>query len=194
MLKIFNSYRIGIAALFLVFTTSCVTKSKHEVITIHHVGEDPDYQKTLSNFTRKVSVFDGVDTVYYLNVTFFSQPFIEAFSKNLNSETSSHPPVLAGIIKKTNFFVSVFSPNKDANDLSEPKLWTVNLKFQGQTYKPQSIVIQKKKAEWNMYFPYINNWSSDFIVSFDLPIEATQTKNTMELSISNSEARTDLKF
>lgn len=135
------------------------------------------YNASLKNWTRKVNVYNRFDTEILLRATYFNAPFRYAyvmeyskyymltkknFKKRLNQSYSN-------LNKYTDFFVSVYTPQKDHNDLgSIHSIWLVYLmNNKGESLVPVSIKpAPQKRTFLKTFFPYVTDWSKQYIIKF----------------------------
>lgn len=184
-------HAIGLFALFA-FALSC-THSESSYIeseSYKTVYSDQDYLRELEFASKDTSVFHDFDTLYTLNVTFFSRSFKGVYDKRVQ-ERFNHTPKLEEIEGKLAFFVSIFSPRRDFINLSEDKVWEISLKNGAQQLKPVRIQKLTKKEEWLPFFPYVNRWSREYVVIFD-PVEGAP--EDVNLRISSLYAQTVMRW
>ncbi len=135
------------------------------------------YNTSLKNWTRKVNIYNRFDTVMLLRATYFNAPFRYAyvmeyskyymltkkgFKKRLDKSYSS-------LNKYIKFFVSVYTPLKDYNDLdSVHSIWLVYLmNDKGESLLPISIKpAPQKRVFLKTFFPYVTDWSKQYIIKF----------------------------
>jgi hypothetical protein len=96
---------------------------------------------------------------------------------------------------KTKIFVSVYSPDINRNPLTEKAMWNITLqrKDSSVTKEPETIFSIKKKEPYTAFFPFINNWSREYLVVFDENGESPELmQQNMTLWIQNKVASVSL--
>ncbi len=138
-----------------------------------------NYKASLKKWTRKADIYNGFNTVMFLRATLFNAPFRYAytteyakyymltkgaFKKKLNKSYSS-------LNKYTVFFVSVYTPQKNYNNLGSARsIWSVYLvNNKGERVLPLSInPAQQKRVFLKTFFPYVTVWSKQYIIKFPI--------------------------
>lgn len=161
--------------------------------------EDQNYSEQLRNSTRNLEINNNFKTEYQLDVTFLDFQFQKALNQRVQTlyETTNIDFVNSDF--KTGFFVSIFSPYKSMMKLEDQSLWAITLKAQSKTYKPIKITKIRQKEKWKNFFPYINEWTSEYFILFDHD-NSDETigklvKNTpTTLTFSNAKAKAILSW
>ncbi len=135
------------------------------------------YKASLKKWTRKADIYNRFNTVMFLRATFFNAPFRyayameyakyymltqKAFKEKLNKSYSN-------LNKHIGFFVSVYTPQKDYNNLDSIRsIWLVYLiNNKGESVLPLSIKpAQQKRVFLKTFFPYVTDWSKQYIIKF----------------------------
>lgn len=150
------------------------------------------YQQVLNRNSRSATVFSNYESLYVLNVAGFTPEFYEAFSNALNERLRSSE-MLKEIKSNSSFFVSIYSPNDEYNDLSNQKLWEFILSVDGKEYKSKLVKKVKDRDAWSPFFTFMNRWSNEFLVVFEIPEEDKAPEHAKRtLSLSNSKAKTQM--
>lgn len=178
-------------SILLLLSLGCQTPEDRVSTTLFHAKPTREpYQKTMEKYSRETTVFSNYETLYMLNGTVFSTEFYEEFRKAVN-ERFLELNVLKDIQENATFFVSIFSPNNEYNDLSNKRIWEFNMQVGDKTYRSKLVKQIKEKESWYAFFPYINRWSSDFVISFEIPEgESIPSDSKFTLSLANAEAKT----
>ncbi len=184
-----------VCCLLLFSISGCQTpRTNHNVNTVAFTTnpEPPPYARSLRKYSRTTTVFSNYETLYMLNVTAFSTEFYEAFEKTQN-ERFLAMNMLKGLKKNACFFVSIYSPNEEYNNLTNSHLWEFVLNVGANKYSSISIKKVANKDAWYPFFPYINRWSSDYIISFEVP-NSDEIKPPMTLSLGTSQVKTVMEW
>jgi hypothetical protein len=158
------------------------------------VHEDKVYDEALRKYSRSETVHNRFDTLYFINVTLL-HPDFQAVLRERIRQRIDDVDFLASLDKKISFFVSLYSPDDDIRTLAKNKGWEFALKIADHPVKFSGAKIQEEKEHWYPFFSYINRWSSEFFVSFDVPEGVSvqdlwKNSPSVELSFSTFEAKT----
>lgn len=150
------------------------------------------YQKVLNKNSRSTTVFSNYESLYMLNVAGFTPEFYDAFTSALKERLRS-TDMLVDIRTNSSFFVSIFSPNEEYNDLSNPKLWEFILTVDGKEYKSKLVKKIKDREAWTSFFTFMNRWSNEFLIVFEIPETDGVPENAKRaLSLSTSKVKTQM--
>jgi hypothetical protein len=69
--------------------------------------------------------------------------------------------------RRVGVLVSVFSPEKPYESLDDRRLWTIQLKYGINTLANPEIKSLNDKVLLDPFFPFVNQWSREFILAFD---------------------------
>jgi hypothetical protein len=182
-------------ATLLLSCAGCETSSSNNVegvsISVYPEVEKTPYGAALRTYSRKASALNGFDTLYYLHATYLADPFKQEFEKRRKNILGDKDSPFMPAQGKVAVFVSVYSPTRELNDMTDPKLWTLELQTEAGTVMAKTVTKMKNKYEWQSYFPYIDSWSSEFLVVFDVPEE---DQMPVQFYFANLEAKTHLQF
>lgn len=151
------------------------------------------YQKAYENYTRNETVYYNYETLYTISATYFSTDFYSSFT-SLKNEKYIGKEYRREIKAGKSFLISIFSPNNAYNKLKDEQLWTLRLDIEGKEYPVKTLKKIEQKNSWYVFFPYLNRWSSDFIVVFDVPEEVFHSEQKVTLKLSNTKAHTEMKW
>ncbi len=177
--------------LALLYLSSCVSHDDSVVSVLHpRPSMKKEYLEIINSHTKSKHVTRPFETVYKLHVTSltplvmtsFNQKFEEFFSRTQNLIEKG----------KTVFFVSIFSPIYKDSDLSNEHEWFTNYQVGNKKNTPEKIVRLKKSKLWNNFFPYVTEYSREFLLYFNEEIDsqAETSKQSKILTLSNSQAKT----
>ncbi len=156
--------------------------------------ETRSYQDVLKKYLRSDTVFSNYETLYVLNVTAFLPEFQQAFKK-MNEERFSELDLLKNIKSAPLFFVSIYSPHDDLNNLSNGKIWEFVLKVGIREFPVKVITKLNDKDTWSSFFPFINRWSSDYLLTFDIPdFDKSGAPDQLSLLLTNARAKTSISW
>jgi hypothetical protein len=184
--------------LLVVGLTGCVQTMSESVDLNQTPSDDKRYLKAYDQASRDAKVTVNFETRYTLDATYLSPDFRSEFSKRYEQLFDAPQPFLEEASNKVGFFVSLFSPERVGYDLTDELLWTIQLKTTERVHKPIMIKKLDQKARWKPFFPHVHNWSTEYLILFDVPaVSITDQmvgKNLMSLHFANSDAKTKLSW
>jgi len=161
------------------------------------LASDDEYLHAYHESTRTVKVYADFETKYTMTVTFIDKDFQKALATRIKNLLMEDVPALTEAGGKTAFFVSVFGPEERAMDINDPQLWNMILKVKDKELRPLSIQRLGLKERWLSYFPAINKWTTEYLITFDAPPSGGAElvkQNPMELKIANADAKVTLQW
>lgn len=185
---------VSILLLNSLLLAGCVTSVESEVDIHKTVYQDKDYNNAYTKASNHFQVITNFETRYELHGTILSQPFRNALAKRYEDLFGEPQPMLEETSNKLGFFVSLYTMNKDINDLSDQDLWNIQLTQNGKTYKPVTIKKLSKKERWQPFFAYMTPWSKEYLLLFDMPEGGIPSddmvkSNPLKLVLTNADAR-----
>jgi len=128
------------------------------------------YSSALKKATRSADIYNNLNTVMYIRATYFNKPFVRSYENKYYDYYMQSPKSLIKKIKKSiMFLVSIYTPRKSYNNLdSKRSIWMVYLtNNEGESLMPISIKpSQQKKVFLKKFFPYVTDWSKQYIIKF----------------------------
>lgn len=184
-----------IAVLFLIsLLTSCL-HSAHDDIKIHPKPEDdPQYFEAFNKSTVHHEVISHFETKFIIQSTLLSLDFRKALTSRYKTLYNVEEALLSANSSKTGFFISVYTANREINDLSDKNIWSIYLKQGNNKLFPSNIELLRNKYRWKPFFKGITPWSKEFLVIFDAPPPPAKNHELMisqssQLILSNQDAR-----
>jgi hypothetical protein len=182
--------------------SSCIYSVEDDVKVTPAPAEDSEYGTALKKATKSRTVFKEFETRYQVTATYLSPNFRQAFAKRLERVYIKSELNLSEANEKAGFFISIHSPEDDRVDLTNPHHWTVALENSSQPkniIKPILIKKLNDKERWRAYFDTVTEWTSEYLVVFDLPSTDTNTsqlldKNTLTLMLANADGQVVLSW
>ena len=152
------------------------------------------YQTVLKKYWRTETVFSNYETLYVLNVAAFLPEFQQAFKK-VNDERFSGLDLLKNVKSRPSFFVSIYSPKDELTILTNDRIWEFVLKVGIREFPVKAVTKLKDKDAWSTFFPFVNRWSTDYLLSFDVPnIDQLTGESPISLMLSNAKAKTAIHW
>ena len=180
-----NKTYLFVLSIFLInlsfFLFSC---SHSNVQTINNPGvhSDSDYHKVLSNYSRSAFVSDALDSKFRVYATFISEEFRSALQDRYLSLYEKSQELFSS--QGTIFLVSLYTNDSTLSNLDDKKIWSIYLEQNGRRIDEYQITTISDKNRTRPFFDYINNWSREFILTFD-----TESSSKLQLFISNSDGK-----
>ena len=181
---------------------SCIYSVEDDVKVTPAPSEDADYSVALHKATKSRTVFKEFETRYQVTATYLSPEFRAAFAKRIEKVYIKSDINLSEATEKAGFFISIHSPIDDRVDLTNPHHWTVVLENSSQKQSSVKPILIKKlsdKERWRAYFDGVTEWTSEYLVVFDLPSMNTSNSQLVDkiaitLTLANADAQVSLSW
>lgn len=173
--------------------SSCVTDQS--VVSYLHPSPTAnlDYFETIESHTKQMHVSESLETVYKLNITELGDSVMMAFDSRFQELFSRQQDLINPEKGEVVFFVSLFAPNSREADLANKQEWFSSYSLSNKKLKASRVVRLKKSRLWGNFFPYIDDYSREFLLYFDAS-SLKDSKGLQEtrkvLTLSNSRAKT----
>lgn len=131
------------------------------------VPEDVGYNKIYQESSQKFDFIDKFETKYKLNITQLNANFRQAIATRYEQVFLEPQPLLTEASTKTAYFVTIYSSNNKLADLTDERLWSIQLRSGSSVLKPSAIKRIEPKERWQLFFPDISSWSSEYLLLFD---------------------------
>lgn len=138
------------------------------------VPEDPEYNKIYSESSQQFDFIDKFVTRYKISITQLNTNFRQAMAARHEKVFFEPQPQLTDASQKTAFFVTIYSSNIKLSDLSDERLWSIQLRTGSSVLKPNAIKSLTPKERWQVFFPNITQWSTEYLLLFDQAPPANQ--------------------
>lgn len=180
-------------------STACVFSKESDVKITEPPLEDRAFDQALEKASKTRSVFSNFETRYILTAVYISPEFRTAFANRLTKVYKKADVELGEIGSKAGFLVSLQVFDDTRSDLTNPQHWTVVLNGADGPIRPLLIKPLMDKERWRAFFPFIDLWSREFLVVFDVPgIDANTPKlvekSGVSITFANADAHVDLKW
>jgi hypothetical protein len=145
------------------------------------------YASALRKSTKKADIYDKLNTVMYIGATYFNKSFVSAYEKEYYNYYMKKPEGLEEKMRKyITLFVSVYTPSKSYNNLDSARsIWMVYLvNNEGESVMPESIKSsQEKKVFLKKFFPYVTDWSKQYVMKFPKYYDKKENKLFLNHSV-----------
>lgn len=169
------------SVLFLM--TACVSSPEPEVRYPLEAHEDKPYFKVFEAASVQYDVVHNFETKFKAHITRVTPAFREALTQRYQHIWNEPQPLITEAAQKTAFFVTLYTANKDLENIADTAVWNIQLQIAGQTLKPTLVKKLKPKERWKPFFPEINHWSLEFLILFDR--EAGAGTEPLKLTLSS---------
>jgi len=185
---------------FCMFFASCATQLP--VATGIKEISPSDYRSLVSQKTQRKEVYDGLYNQMTLAATRMDGEMSEAYLAhsarllqwNLTQYQDEKAKWVSKGTQSTDFFVSLYTPERKHNDLSSSKsIWKIYLDVNGQRYEGKAVKMKGQLTEIQTMFPEHNRWSNAYMVSFPIAAALSEGKPAT-LTITGTVTSTQLSF
>ncbi len=114
--------------------------------------EDDKYYASYLRYNRTHTVYDNFETEFSISTTLLAPDFRAAFSERYREVFGGDRPFLEESNEKLGFFVTIYQPKQNKNELDKEGIWNISAQLSGQTFKPILIKNLSEKARWKLFF------------------------------------------
>lgn len=161
-----------------------------------------DFQSLIEKKSRKLEVYDGLYNILTVQATWLDSQVTDAslsqmariaqWSEQIYREERAKK--IAKNTDTTEFFVSIYTPERRHSDLSKSKnLWKIFLEVDGQRYEGKATKVKQLLTEIQALYPYHNRWSTPYVISFSVPT-ATLENKPATLTLTGAVGAAQLKY
>jgi hypothetical protein len=152
--------------------------------------QDKNYKKSLQEHTRKSNLSNDFNIMFTIYASSINNKFFNVFKAKyyeiFPQAQKSDDTIIQKINNKTAFIISIYSPDSNLLNLKNKKQWNIYLEENNKNLIfPLSLTPLKKTDSWNSFFPFINDWTRDYLVIFD-------RSNAKKLILSSPKGRAQL--
>jgi len=141
-------------------------------------GAERDYDEALSRWTREQRLYKSFETMAVVDATYFSEEFLAAYLTEYRTVFNPLPAEFEAISgklrarqeRKECFFLSVFTGERDWNDLAlANSTWKIYLQNDGGGRARATQVSQVDKTDplFRHFFPHYRDFFEGYLVCFD---------------------------
>ncbi len=177
---------ILLTALSLNFLFSCATPL-NVADGITAISAD-DYQMLVQKKSERLEVYNGLYNQMTVSATRMDAEMSQAYlshSARLSQWTvvkyqDEKNKVVSRGTENTEYFISLYTPERKHNDLSSSKsIWKILLDVNGQRYEGKAVKIKSQLSEVEAMYPAHNRWSNAYMVSFPVASALTDGKSSV---------------
>lgn len=186
----------------LIFLSGCGVFQKSELSKDADGDGISEYKRILKLYTRSDSRYSGFYQSYELTGTLLTREvnrlilqkkavYHQWDAKTLSSEREKS---LEKMTNQTSFFFSLYTPERDYNDLNKANsIWRVYLEMGGRRYQGKVTKRNDKPVDLTTLFAYHTRWSVPYQVDFEIPTE-TAERNPIRISFASSLGTSNFDF
>ncbi len=165
---------------------SCVSSPGPDARLPLYPSEDSAYWPHYETASRQIEVVKNFETRHQIVASYLTPDFRAAIAERYRSIFNDQKPVFEAATDSTGFFVSVYSANRNLEDLSNSELWNITLQVKEGTLRPTRIQRLVPKELWSAFFPTISPWSQEYLILFKLPVMAPESGSPQGLTLNLS--------
>ncbi|MBF0226901.1 MAG: hypothetical protein HQK76_15755 [Desulfobacterales bacterium] len=182
-----NFLFLGIITIFL-FNHGCSKKDKVTHQNFFDVKEYSFYSESLGKWTKKIKIYNDLDTELIAEATYKSKEFRTAYNElyskvyKLDSAEKNkiiNDQIVASEISNE-FILSAYIPNEKLNDFNKKdSIWKIYLCKNGDENKIEPVEIReiRKKEEFiKFFYTYTSPWKKIYIIRFPIYYPKTEKK------------------
>jgi hypothetical protein len=165
-MKCFGLVATSAVAILMV---SCASSSDNAISSVPaSVLADSPYADALQKWQRSDAVFSMFQKRVEIHAVMLSTEFRKAYMERaVRIWGEGQQAFDSSLGNRVGFLVSFSTPDRAYESLDDKRLWVLNLKY-GDTKIPNSEIRSlMDKAFLEPFFPFVNQWSREFLVAFD---------------------------
>ncbi len=191
-------FQLGALGSLLLMLNQCISTdidSPEIRVELSSKTANPSYLDIISESTRSANVYENFETIYALRATYLDSKTIETINKKGQYLESPPSRKLIDTSKSTHIFVSLYIPSRNEDkSLTKKDVWHIYSQQSEQKFLPKSIRKLKNKEYWKNFFPYVHQWSEEYLIIFDQESLSPDSQNLFEITFSHKEAKTKFKW
>ncbi len=161
----------GLATIFTaaVLTVSCASSSDNAISSVPASAiADSSYADVLQKWQRSDAVFSMFQKRVEIHAVMLTAEFRKAYMERAGRIWGEGQQGFdSSLGNRVGFLVSFSTPDRAYESLDDKRLWVLNMNY-GNTKIPNSEVRGlTDKALLEPFFPFVNQWSREFLVAFD---------------------------
>lgn len=189
-----KKYAVGFFIMGM-FLGSCVHSKKVENMpeSVEDVNV-AEYTKVLAANTKSSRQYEGFYQLFQVHVTRLNsdvqnlliqrKAFFYQWSRQQYLQEKQNDLKLRST--EAQFFVQFFTPDIIYDDLNKPKtIWRLYLEWNGQRFEGQVKRISAKPIELQSLYPGFDRFSTPYMVTFQVPMNAVEQSNSRVLLTSS---------
>lgn len=192
--------KILLLGLLYIITQSCATPVPRQdgVSTL----SESDYEDIFMKKTHQVETYSGFMNALTFSVTTIDTEMIDAtlarsaqiYEWNANKFLEENNKAKLNVNSKSEFFISVYTPERSHNDLSSSKsIWKVYLDVNNQRYEGTVTKVKGQLVDIQSLYPSHNRFSTPYKVEFLVPVSAIE-KQTKTFTVTGPKASAKVTF
>ncbi len=160
---------------------------------------ESDYGQTLKRWTRTVAAYHGLETRAFVRVVYLSPEFVTVQAQELSKMRAELPDQAAETLarlreeyRQPTFFAITYIPDHGANDWNEPEsVWRIALNLGEGERRPDRVLRFERpfNAELRALWPYLDEYSTAYLIRFPEPSAPTQETNTTTAQVPATRAQ-----
>ncbi len=165
-------------------------------------SSDRQHGRLIAQHTQKSESFDGFYNVYQVHLTILKPEVRLALvdrlaeaqhweRQKLNFEREK---AIQEMSSQSQVFMSFYSPRAEINDWTQPNsIWRVYMTHNGVRYEGRVQKAPFRKPDIPFLFPHTNRFTSDYLISFNLPSRSL-AEGATAITITSSAGESEFQF
>lgn len=172
---------------FLLLCTACSTPPSNfssGSVTPSLPMDDAKYQPVLGKWRKVVSNYKDLELNFKASAILISPEMEEAYKERLIEVHGTKAKVDHNIVSdndKIVIVIDVFAKPDTFLDISDERLWNIELSMGAHSVVPYSINRYRNKEILNPFFPLSTQWSRHYVILFKLPTEVLKGGGVKDL-------------
>jgi hypothetical protein len=188
-------------SLALLFCAGCRT------LPIPEPDLEGPYGSALAKWTRKTTIYSGLETRGFCRVVYLSYEMIDAQARQISSMRAELPDEAARTLERLHretatptVFAIFYSPDKGANDWdAKDSVWRIAINLGYGQAEPQRIERLERpfNAELRALYPYLDDYSVAYVIHFpaqEIPAGLRFTPTEVTMIVAGAPGKMEFKW
>ncbi len=176
--------------------TACASSQKAETVSAvpDSATNDSEYAGTLQKWQRSENVFHLFQNQLSINAVMLSSEFRKSYSSRMTRlRGDSRNSLEESVNQRVGFLVSITSPFHAYETLDDKRIWGISLKYGNSKIQNNETKLLADKVILEPFFPFITQWSREFLVTFE-PAELGEQSQSVTLLLKSALASVEMEW
>lgn len=189
-----SDFRVTFCAVSLALT-SCASVSGGVSSSVPAAASsDTAYSPVVRKWHRSESVYSMFQKRIEVNAVMLTSEFRSAYLERAGRIWGEGQEAFdSSIGSRVGFLVSFYTPDKQYDYLDDKRIWALSLNYGGTKVSNPEIRALSDKVVLDPFFPFINQWSHEYLVAFD-PALGSSLPQSVSLALKSALANIELEW
>ena len=172
----------GFSLVLVLLLNACLSTQEPDISYPLEAKDDPEYFASYESASKTYEVIYNFEAQFTTDITRLTPAFRAALDRRYEHIWQEKPALLIEGEAKTAFVITIYTANRNLDNIGDPQIWNIQLQTHGKTLKPSAVKPLNPKERWQPLFPRVSQWSKEYLVIFDA---AAAANNHLKLILSS---------